>query len=173
MAMAFRRPARSRSAFPGNGGPVRRSCRNGKSQRKTVKPWSANLSAIATSSGALQLAPAPCARISPLPFGESGVCRNPFTPGLSVSSEKALDFLTIPFTRAPLRRSLNNWPLMPYRTITRCLRISGRLSFFEGENFSYASAEHRSRPQYEARRNLSLLRSGASRRPGQAHRLCE
>ena len=63
LTAAFR-PARSSPESFGEGGPNRRRCRNGKSQRNTVYPSSQNAVATAMSSGAQQLLPAPWLRIS-------------------------------------------------------------------------------------------------------------
>src|SRR5208337_2639130 len=83
-------PARSRSALPGNGGPVRRSWRKGKSQRRTTYPCAAKVSLSATSRGTEQFEPAPCVRIRASPLGFSGECRKPRTAGTSESSENEI-----------------------------------------------------------------------------------
>ena len=61
------------------GGPCGRSCRKGKSQRRTATPASENACANATSSGVLQLDPAPCVRTSASPEAFAGACRYPRT----------------------------------------------------------------------------------------------
>ncbi len=79
-ATAHRNPSRSLTAVPGDGGPVGRLCRKGRSHRSTCKPRPLNAFAAATNSGALQLPPAPCVSTIPSPPDVAGRCRNPRTP---------------------------------------------------------------------------------------------
>jgi len=91
-ATAFLRPARSRAASLGPGGPKDLVWRYGRLQRSTVNPAAAKASAKARSSGAWALPPAPCVRTRPLPFGTLGVWRNPRTCGSSaVSTNSRMD----------------------------------------------------------------------------------
>src|ERR1700733_11803269 len=71
-ASAFFKPARSRAASPGPGGPKDLDWRYGKSQRSTVNPVLRNVSARATRSGAVAFEPAPWANTRASPLGVSG-----------------------------------------------------------------------------------------------------
>src|SRR5437868_3544872 len=85
-----RSPSRSSLPLP-RGGPVGRAWRNGRSQRSTCQPTSANFSASATRSGALQFPPAPWVRTRPSPEGADrsrGRCKKPRTAGASSELEK-------------------------------------------------------------------------------------
>src|SRR6266436_2837714 len=88
---ARRKPSRSLTALPGEGGPYGRSERNGKSKRSTVKPAAAKASDISTSSFDWQFAPAPCVRTSVRPLGWEGSCKKPRIGGSEARSTNGVD----------------------------------------------------------------------------------
>ncbi len=79
---ALRKPSRSAAAVAGEGGPVGRRWRNGRSQRSTCQPRPAKASAAAISSAERQLPPAPWVSTNPGAPALSGRCRKPRMPGL-------------------------------------------------------------------------------------------
>src|ERR1019366_6337089 len=109
-------------ASEGDGGPCGRRWRNGRSPRSVLIPDAANLSASATSSGALQLPPAPWVSTSKPASVFAARCRNPRTgasPGVSSTNASATRFITmehswpVPSQLACLRRDRLGQALSP------------------------------------------------------------
>src|SRR5262249_1801524 len=75
------RPARSRAAPAGDGGPVARARRKGRSQRGTWKPPAAKARDIAPRSALRQFPPAPGGGARPAPPAPAGARRQPAAAG--------------------------------------------------------------------------------------------
>src|ERR1019366_8372629 len=110
-------------ASEGDGGPCGRRWRNGRSPRSVLIPDAANLSASASSSGALQLPPAPWVSTMKLAPESFARCKNPRTgdsPGASLANGSAARLITVNqvlFYKADLPLNRNKPPrVVPFAT---------------------------------------------------------